>query len=168
MARFCKNCGTPLNDGATVCGKCGAPVGAAPGGSPVHPAPSAIGSDKLKLGVLIASAVVILSTFLPYATVSLFGFSESVSLLEGGDGWFFIAASAVAIVGVLINKPILPLVGGVITALISLFEIVDMKTQLGDYSSMVDMSMGFYLSLVGSIALAVLGVLVFLNAKKGQ
>ena len=77
MARFCKNCGTPLNDDATFCGKCGTPVGGAPAGrGPIYTSTNA---DKFKLGVFIASALVIISTILPYASVSLFGFSESVS-----------------------------------------------------------------------------------------
>ena len=166
MARFCKNCGTPLNDDATFCGKCGTPVGGAPAGrGPIYTSTNA---DKFKLGVFIASALVIISTILPYASVSLFGFSESVSLLKGGDGWFFIAAAAVAIVGAVIGKPILPLVGGVIAALLSLFEIANTKSELGAYSSMVDMGLGFYLNLIASIALAAVGVLLFLDAKKTQ
>ena len=68
----------------------------------------------------------------------------------------------------MIGKPILPLVGGVIAALLSLFEIANTKSELGAYSSMVDMGLGFYLNLIASIALAAVGVLLFLDAKKNQ
>lgn len=166
MSKFCRNCGTPLSDEATFCGKCGTPVSVS--AVPDLPSRTSLGGDPLKLGVIIAGVLVVLSTFLPYASVSMFGFSQSVSLIDGGDGFIFIATAAVAIVGVLINKRILTLIGGIVTAFLALFELVNMNSELGDLAGMVDKGFGFYLSILASIVLAVLGVLVFLAGKKSK
>lgn len=51
---------------------------------------------KQRLFILIAGAVGILSAFLPWAKISLFGFSTSASGIEGGDGWLSLALFAAA------------------------------------------------------------------------
>ena len=49
-------------------------------------------------------ALVIIGCFLPFAKASLLGISQSASLMDGGDGWFFLVAAAVAGVLILLNK----------------------------------------------------------------
>jgi hypothetical protein len=52
---------------------------------------------KQRLFIVIAGAVGVLSAFLPWARVSLFGFSTSVNGIDGGDGWLSLALFGAAI-----------------------------------------------------------------------
>src|SRR5687768_4060987 len=56
---------------------------------------------KQRLFIVIASAIGIVSAFLPWAKVSMFGFSTSVNGIDGGDGWIslalFVAAAGITI-----------------------------------------------------------------------
>jgi hypothetical protein len=58
---------------------------------------------KQRLFIVIAAAVGILSAFLPWARVSMFGMSVSANGMDGGDGWLslglFAAAAGLAIAG---------------------------------------------------------------------
>ncbi|MBK7129487.1 MAG: hypothetical protein IPM74_06765 [Crocinitomicaceae bacterium] len=51
---------------------------------------------KQRLFVVIAAAVGIISAFLPWARVSMFGYSASVNGIDGGDGWLSIGLFGVA------------------------------------------------------------------------
>lgn len=51
---------------------------------------------KQRLFIVIASAVGIVSAFLPWAKVSFLGFSTSASGIDGGDGWLSLALFAAA------------------------------------------------------------------------
>ncbi len=52
---------------------------------------------KQRLFIVIAGAVGVLSAFLPWARVSLFGFSASVNGIDGGGGWLSLALFGAAI-----------------------------------------------------------------------
>ncbi len=58
---------------------------------------------KQRLFIVIAGAVGVLSAFLPWARVSLFGFSTSVNGIDGGDGWLSLALFGAAIGLVLVT-----------------------------------------------------------------
>ena len=165
MNKFCAKCGAPLAPGATVCGKCGAqiksdvPTPAKSSSSSLHP---------LALGILISAVAVILATFLPYVSVSFLGFSQSASVIVGGDGLIFIATAAMAIVGALLKKPLIALIGGIITVGLCIFELVNASSELGGYASYIDKGAGYYLLLIASIALVIFCVLSFLASRKSE
>ena len=163
MTGFCKKCGAALEPGAKTCSRCGAPVE----DDEYRPAPSSNSNIAVvNLGILVAGVVLILSTFLPYVSVSVFGFTQSASLIEGGDGAIFIALGIAAIACAVLKKPLPTLVAGVAAALLSFVELADANSKLGDYAAFVSKGMGFYLNLLAAIALAVLCVLFFLAEKK--
>lgn len=51
---------------------------------------------KQRLFIVIASAIGIISAFLPWARMSMFGMSVSASGIDGGDGWLSLALFAAA------------------------------------------------------------------------
>ncbi len=170
MSKFCKKCGAPLDPGVKFCNKCGAAI--EPEEAPTAPfsAPGRSNTSVFGLAILIAAAVVILSSFLPYVSVSMFGFTESQSLIKGGDGFFFIGLAIVAAVTALLNKPLGTLISGLVTAFLGIFELVDannkLDEELGELSSLIQKGIGCYLNVIASIALGVLGVLFFLAVRK--
>ena len=105
---------------------------------------------------IVSCLLIILGCLLPFASVSVFGYSQSVSLLgDGKDGIIFLIASIITIVMILIKKDLLALIAGLITGGLGIYEIVYTNDQLGSYSSMVDKGMGYYLLLIGAIVLIV-------------
>lgn len=186
MANFCKNCGNPLKQNEQFCGKCGTkvdpapkpPASSAPSGAPVRtPNPGAFNpadllSDSiLKIGVMVASAVLILATLFPY--MSVLGESISLTIADGhvGDGIFFILLAILCIVSALIKKPIPELVAGIIALLLCFFEmsqVIKMCKQYESFTGLISKQSGYYLMIFASFALCALCVLHFLTAKKNK
>lgn len=103
---------------------------------------------------ILACLLIIIGCLLPFASVSMLGYSQSVSLLsDGKDGIIFLVASLVTIVFILIKKDLLSLIAGIITGGLGIYEIIYTNSQLGEYSSMVNKGMGYYLLLIGAIIL---------------
>lgn len=51
---------------------------------------------KQRLFIVVASAIGIISAFLPWGKVSFFGYTASFSGIDGGDGWLSLALFAAA------------------------------------------------------------------------
>lgn len=103
---------------------------------------------------IVACFLIIIGCLLPFASVSMLGYSQSVSLLsDGKDGIIFLVAALVTIALILIKKDLLSLIAGIITGGLGVYEIIYTNSQLGDYSSMVNKGMGYYLLLIGAIVL---------------
>lgn len=157
MSEFNENRESPMDNNGIV----------PPGGNPAAPAQKPLTAwPPLRIGMVVAAALLILAVFLPYASASVFGASFSVSLIEGGDGIFFIAIAVVGIVFTLLNKQLVEMICGIAACLLSLFELISWKTQLGDLSDMVSKGFGFYLMFIASIAMLVIGILRFMQSKK--
>lgn len=185
MSKFCRNCGSMLDDNATFCNKCGAKIDSAPGAGPVPPYGSnftpagggALSSNEaiFNMGILIAGILVIISTLLPYVTISLWGYSESISLLLGDgsgmrDGIFFIALTIGAVVCTFLNLRLPAMILGIINFLLCIFEIISTNSSLSEegLSSMVKNGPGFYLIFIATLALGVLAVLNYVNSTKSK
>ena len=183
MSKFCRNCGSALDDNATFCNKCGAKIDSAPGPGPGSVPPygsnfppianNSLSSNEaiFNMGILVAGILVIISTMLPYVTVSFLGYSESISLLFGDgsglrDGMFFIPLAIAVVVCTFLNQRLPALICGVITFLLCIFEIVSTNATLADsgVSNLVKNGIGFYLIFIASLALAVLSVLAYVNS----
>lgn len=103
---------------------------------------------------IVACFLIIIGCLLPFASVSMLGYSQSVSLLsDGKDGIIFLVAALVTIALILIKKDLLSLIAGIITGGLGIYEIIYTNSQLGEYSSMVNKGMGYYLLLIGAIVL---------------
>lgn len=124
------------------------------------------GFNKQRLFILIAAGVGVIATFLPWAKVSLFGFSESALGLSTG-GWisllFYAGAGTMAFLGdkaVALEKQkmTLVLVLGALGVLFTLFKIIQIGSE-----SMISASFGVFLALLAGLALV--GIYFFVNEK---
>lgn len=177
---FCHNCGKEIPEGAQFCTNCGTPVG---GTSPAEnsaatpvsatTAPAAAGKkSKMNMIGIIAGAVVALATFLPFVSVSVFGTSISQSLMDGGDGIIYLIVAAVAIVCAALGFNIVVIITGMISLILFFIENSSLKdvtsdSYLGELaSSLIQKGAGYYLILIGSIALIVAGVMGIMQKKR--
>lgn len=172
---FCPKCGNQLEEGATSCNACGAQItnansnpagGAAPfqnttsssyqysgTGTSGIPMPANQNLSLFDLIVLIGAAAMILACFLPYASVSVFDYKESVSLFDGSDGWFFMGVAVLVAVFTLIKKWGPQLVFSVIGAALMLYEISDTSDELEVLGDLVSHGFGYYLLILSAIAM---------------
>lgn len=117
-----------------------------------------------KIISIVGSALLIICAFLPYATVDFLGVSESTSLIEGGDGYFFIGLAVIALVFVLLNKRIPVLIASILSLALMIFEVVDYADKIGgsgldDY---IQKGPGYFLMIAGAIVLfigAIMGMI---------
>lgn len=164
---FCGKCGNEVNENEGFCANCGEPITSqdttdkVSAYTPDTTTGSATGFKfdlkKANIIALVSSAIMIIMTFLPYASVEFMGMSESVSLTsEGGDGIFFIIIALLGIVfGLLSNKKALIVVGGIACALM-LFEVIsfaDFADEMGAYSDFLSKGIGFWLMILSSVGL---------------
>lgn len=103
---------------------------------------------------LLACALILIGNFLPFASVSLYGYSQSVSLMDSGkDGIIFLVAAIVTIVLIILKNDLLALIAGIITGGLGIYEILHTNSQLGSYAAFVDKGAGYYLLLIGAVLL---------------
>ena len=174
---FCMKCGEKLNENDVFCPKCGAKVERNESGQVnfqdqakntfndikstaaefIQNDPSGFSNKFVKqnnLVGLIACAVILIANFLPFASVGVMGYSQSVSLMDDGkDGIIFLALSIITAVLIFIKKDTIALITGIITGGLGIYEIIHTNSQLGVYASYVTKGAGYYLLLIGSIVL---------------
>lgn len=147
---FCSGCGAENSDGADFCGKCGKPLG---NGSK---------TKKKNIPELVSTAVVALSVFLPYA--SIWGISKS--LIQGADGIVIIVFAIIGVICSLLNKHIGVIVAGGLS--LGMFLLEEASIRSGEYgelvSSMLTRGGGYYLLIIGSIAMIITAIIA---KKKG-
>lgn len=189
---FCKSCGRNNPDGAFTCIGCGAPLGqdaagapgmgtpgmSAPGvGAPIqNPYPTApnayvpaafaapTSTKKLNIIGIIGAIIAFISVFLPYATVSFMGISQSVSLQSAGgaDRFIVMAAAVVGLVLSVIGNPVGPTVGGIICVIMGFLENNSITTEMDklgvDLSEYISKGAGCYMLFVGGFIMIAGGV----------
>ena len=106
-------------------------------------------------------ALMIIGCFLPFATVSLLGVSETISLFKAGTlGIILIIAAIISGVIMLVTKkPKLSLITTIISALLVILNISSAKS----YSSMMKYGIGLYVVIIG---LVIAIVIPFFMSKK--
>ncbi len=173
MAKFCKNCGTPLSEGATFCGKCGTPVNAPPAGPGSLPNLS-LKSSPMKIGILACGAVTVLSPFLPFLTASFMGFTESISLMnkefneQGIVGGIFFLLLGLAIIGLeLFDLKLFSMVASIITLLLNILNFFLVNNAL-EVSFGIKRGIGFWLLFLAATVATVLSIISFLDSRKNQ
>lgn len=178
---FCKNCGSNVPEGQNVCPSCGTvltPPPAAPAASPASSAPSFQlpgGLDAQKILTFVkpagktpnfislgGAAVAFISMFLPFVKVTVFGVSKSLSLW-GASAWIltFLFAAIGGYFAFIGNHKVTIGAGalGLIEAIRQSSSVS--KTELGAYSSLVDVSKGIGCWLLFIACIAVVGGAVF-------
>lgn len=117
--------------------------------------------------VMGGSLLCLISVFLPFLSVSLFGYSESMSLFKDGEDGVIFLITALSMLRVNTLNIILTLIQGIF----AIYETMSAKSELSDYDfgSMVQYGAGFYLLLIGGIVAfvgAIIGLVLHINAKK--
>ncbi len=120
--------------------------------------------------VMGGSLFCLISVFLPFLTVSLFGYSESMSLFKDGeDGVIFLITAIVVFALSMLRVNTLNIILTLIQGIFAVYETMSAKDELSDYGSMVQYGAGFYLLLIGGIVAfvgAIIGLVLHINAKK--
>lgn len=120
--------------------------------------------------VMGGSLFCLISVFLPFLTVSLFGYSESMSLFKDGeDGVIFLITAIVVFALSMLRVNTLNIILTLIQGIFAVYETMSAKDELSDYGSMVQYGAGFYLLLIGGIVAfvgAIIGLALHINAKK--
>ena len=115
----------------------------------------------LQIIIFAAALVNVISLFLPFVRVSLFGYSVSASWIQG-SGWFpLILAVAVGVLTYLKQKMIALIVAGVNF----IFTLYTMIRGLGEMSGYGHLSIGAWLAFLASLALVAMAALSFLKDK---
>ena len=101
--------------------------------------------------VAIAAVIQVIACFLPFATVSVLGFSQSITWADG-DGIFAIILAVLAAVMVFLNRNVTYIIAMVAAAINAILIIYDgfigyasQMSELGDYSGMVSRGAGIYI-----------------------
>lgn len=102
-------------------------------------------------GVMIGNAILILSLFLPFASVSAWGIKGSVKLFDGGDGWVFLVAALIVTGLLFLKKEVLNIVLASIQFVLVLFEASNGRDVVSGYSSLAKFGAGYYLLIFGGI-----------------
>lgn len=182
---FCPKCGAQVPDGSPFCGSCGAPLsqqqapvnqgGGFGGGNPMNGFnPQDMMNDFKnnvtnfksygipQFVVLGAAVLLIISIFLPFLTVKMFGISVSASLLEGGFLHWLLAILIGLCAGFLAitKKGLNMLIAGAVAVVYWIFEWIFQKEAFASFG------IGFYFMMLGCIGICVGGVLQFLQDKK--
>lgn len=120
--------------------------------------------------VMGGSLFCLISVFLPFLTVSLFGYSESMTLFKDGeDGVIFLITAIVIFALSMLRVNTLNIILTLIQGIFAVYETMSAKDELSDYGSMVQYGAGFYLLLIGGIVAfvgAIIGLVLHINAKK--
>lgn len=120
--------------------------------------------------VMGGSLFCLISVFLPFLTVSLFGYSESMTLFKDGeDGVIFLITAIVVFALSMLRVNTLNIILTLIQGIFAVYETMSAKDELSDYGSMVQYGAGFYLLLIGGIVAfvgAIIGLVLHINAKK--
>ncbi|SEA08016.1 zinc-ribbon domain-containing protein [Oribacterium sp. KHPX15] len=179
---FCPKCGKKVNDGAMFCPDCGSPISGSSGmnewqnpnnqSSLKNSASSGLDLKHVDTILSIAGALSwILSCFLPYVSASVFGYEQSQTLINGGDGWFFIVISAAILIVLHLHKYIVFYVLAGLGVALNIFEVTHTSNILAEadiYSGFIHKGSGYYILILGSILLVAGVVLTFLRKKNEQ
>lgn len=160
---FCNKCGSELEEGVKFCKSCGASVEQrnVAGGMLYQTSQSGAFNqtapakklDMMDMIVLVGAVLMVLATFLPYVKVSILGYSESTTLLEGGDGKFFIIAAIIVAVFTIIKKWAFQLIGAVISVGLMVVEAIDTSDVISQFDGFGERSIGFYLMVISAIVM---------------
>ena len=162
---YCQKCGNLIPADSKECEKCGAIIIS---NHIVQPVAQPVKKSKLPNFIAIIAAIVLaLGAFLPYASVSIFGISKSTSLLDGGDGIFFLVAAGIALLFALFNLNIGVIIMGVISVGLAVFEAVTFENSNTDALGLLNKEIGYYLMIIGAIAVFVSGIIgAIIKAKR--
>ncbi len=106
---------------------------------------------KINVIAIVAAALLAVSTILPYASFEGY-FKEA---LIDGDGVFFLIVAAIALIGALVKRNVVVIIGGILACILTVIEVVAMfNHEMVDY---ITKEAGFYMMIVSSIFVLISG-----------
>lgn len=166
----------------------GAPQGAPAGTTTVDVKESvnkfadSLGKQHLKIGnyevaygnlvTVVGALLAIIGVFLPFASVSAFGVSMSVSLMPHGDGWILLIGAVVIAVLAVLRQEIAALTVTIIYTLLVIFEIADAGSKISQsgYGQFVHLSYGagMWLLIIAIIVMLIGTIFAFYNKQRAK
>ncbi len=166
---FCSNCGKKIDENAEMCENCGTPI---PKQDMTDNTPQTgkkeIKKRKPNFIAVGGAAALALGAFLPFASISFFGMKNSISLIDGGDGVFFIILAVIAAALSMFGKNIGVTVTGILSAALALFEADNIKNNDSEYAALINKEVGYYLLILGAIVILGAGIYGIISKKKAK
>ena len=103
---------------------------------------------------IIAGVVGIISLFLPYAKAQAFGFSQSVSYIQTGNGIVLLILILIAM-GAYIARGGIGFILSAIAALLTIVDFMSIASVVQDSYGIASHGMGAYLAVIATIAMTV-------------
>lgn len=141
--------------------------------------------DFISIITYVAGVLAIIACIVPFASISVFGYSNSNSLFQGGDGWIVLVAVLVIAALTFFKKHLPAMIISALVLLLSIFEMVYSKSKINsildevgsNYGSLGSLASGYaknavafgigaYLLVIAALGLIVGTVLAFVNQKK--
>ena len=103
---------------------------------------------------IIAGVVGIISLFLPYAKAQAFGFSQSVSYIQTGNGIVLLILILIALEAYIMKRNRIGVIASVIATIICLIDFMSVASVVHDSYGIASHIIGTYLSLIAVIVIA--------------
>jgi hypothetical protein len=123
---------------------------------------------KINVFTIIFAVILAISTILPLGKASFLGTSAEKSLMDGGDGWFFLIVAIIALILALKNLNVGVTVVGVIGLILMFIEVTSFAdaASSSEYGYLLQKGSGYYLMVIGVIGVLVSGIVKLVVDKR--
>lgn len=142
----------------------------------------ALGKQHLKIGnhevaygnlvTVVGALLAIIGVFLPFASISAFGVSMSVSLMPHGDGWILLIGAVVIAVLAVLRQEIAALTVTIIYTLLVIYEIAAAGSKISQsgYGTLLQLSYGagMWLLIIAIIVMLIGTIFAFYNKQRAK
>ena len=142
----------------------------------------ALGKQHLKIGnyevaygnlvTVVGALLAVIGVFLPFASISAFGVSMSVSLMPHGDGWILLIGAVVIAVLAVLRQEIAALTVTIIYTLLVIYEIAGAGSKISQsgYGTLLQLSYGagMWLLIIAIIVMLIGTIFAFYNKQRAK
>ena len=111
------------------------------------------GRQERNIMALISTIITLIATFLPYAKVSLFGFSQSITYASTEDGKILLVLLIAAGVIYYLKRDGIAFLVSVAVLLVIIIDFIAMNDTVSESYGMAQPAIGCYLLILGGIAM---------------
>lgn len=141
-----------------------------------------LGKQHLKIGnyevaygnlvTVVGALLAVIGVFLPFASISAFGVSMSVSLMPHGDGWILLIGAVVIAVLAVLRQEIAALTVTIIYTLLVIYEIAAAGSKISQsgYGTLLQLSYGagMWLLIIAIIVMLIGTIFAFYNKQRAK
>lgn len=141
-----------------------------------------LGKQHLKIGnyevaygnlvTVVGALLAVIGVFLPFASISAFGVSMSVSLMPHGDGWILLIGAVVIAVLAVLRQEIAALTVTIIYTLLVIYEIAGAGSKISQsgYGTLLQLSYGagMWLLIIAIILMLIGTIFAFYNKQRAK